>query len=378
MAFAVGSKTGLSYVAETVFNTIPGVPSMKAVRAKFGTNFELKRDTFQTKEVDATRQVKDLRYGNKQLAGELPFELSYSAHDDFFEALLGGTWTTNVLKVGNTLRSFTFEQQVSEIGVYEYNTGCCINTMSLSVKPNAIVEGSFGIIGADQRVAQTTGANIAVDSGAKTFTRISGSFITDGFKNGDKILTAGFTNAGNNGTFTITTITATVITCSGAAGLVTEASAAGRTIGLGTLGAASAAPSNSPFDSFTGTISEGGSGIGYVTGLELSIDNQLGANFALMSDSAQQITQGVVNITGTMNVYFPDQVLKKKFINGTDTSLQFTLGSGSATSYTFNMGTVSYTSNKRDYNEGAIIENIGFQATYDSGDASTLKITRIP
>jgi hypothetical protein len=77
-------------------------------------------------------------------------------------------------------------------------------------------------------------AAVSVSSGSKTWTRTTtggdagtGSWILDGFVVGGTITFAGFANAGNNGTFTITTLTATVVTCSAAAGLVTESNASG-------------------------------------------------------------------------------------------------------------------------------------------------------
>ena len=75
--------------------------------------------------------------------------------------------------------------------------------------------------------------SVAVDGTAKTFTRLVGSFLVDGFAVGQTILTTGFTNGGNNGTFVITSCTATVITCAGATGLVTEATSTGRSITTG-------------------------------------------------------------------------------------------------------------------------------------------------
>ena len=75
-----------------------------------------------------------------------------------------------------------------------------------------------------------SGVNLAVDATAKTVTRASGSFVTDGFQVGQSVTMAGFANAGNNSTQTITTVAASVLTFSGATGLVTEAAAAGRTI----------------------------------------------------------------------------------------------------------------------------------------------------
>ena len=63
---------------------------------------------------------------------------------------------------------------------------------------------------------------ISVNSTSRTFTRSSGSYLTDGFKVGDTITTSGFTNAGNNTTKIIQSVTDLVITVTASAGLVTE------------------------------------------------------------------------------------------------------------------------------------------------------------
>ena len=77
--------------------------------------------------------------------------------------------------------------------------------------------------------ATLTGVAITVSATAKTFTIPRGSNF-NGFVVGNVITTTGFTNAGNNGSFTITAITAASrnrlakITCSAAIGLVNETS----------------------------------------------------------------------------------------------------------------------------------------------------------
>lgn len=78
---------------------------------------------------------------------------------------------------------------------------------------------------------QVSGQNLSVTFGASnsTYNRTTGSFVTDGHQIGGTFTAAGFSNAGNNGTFTITgvsTLSLTVATTT----QVTEASAAGRTI----------------------------------------------------------------------------------------------------------------------------------------------------
>lgn len=74
-----------------------------------------------------------------------------------------------------------------------------------------------------------TGADEDIDvvATAGTFTRTTGSYITEGFVAGHRITTSNFTNGGNNTTKTIASVTATVITVTDTTGLVDESAAGG-------------------------------------------------------------------------------------------------------------------------------------------------------
>lgn len=63
---------------------------------------------------------------------------------------------------------------------------------------------------------------INVVAASKTFTRTTGSYLTDGFTVGMTVVTSGFTNGGNNTTKVIASVTATVLTVTDATGLVDE------------------------------------------------------------------------------------------------------------------------------------------------------------
>jgi hypothetical protein len=96
---------------------------------------------------------------------------------------------------------------------------------------------SYSSQGALQLTPGSSPITISISSGPKTWTRSTtggnegtGSFLLDGFAVGQVFTSAGFVNAGNNGNFTITTVTATVITASAAAGLVTESSVVGASV----------------------------------------------------------------------------------------------------------------------------------------------------
>lgn len=68
----------------------------------------------------------------------------------------------------------------------------------------------------------TIAAALVVAATAGTITRPSGDFLADGFREGMSIDTTGFTNAGNNSTWVIKSVTATVITVVTSTGMVDE------------------------------------------------------------------------------------------------------------------------------------------------------------
>lgn len=379
-----GSKTLYAFLAEAA--NAPGVAVTgvyQALRSKTGVKFDLKRDTFISKERRADRMESALSYGNKSGAGSIPVEWSYGSYDPFLEAILGGTWTGNILKIGNAVRTFTFEETSNELAITEQDLGVQFTGFSISQKVNGIAEGDLSFLLRNIHGPQTKGVNLAYDSAAKTITRSTAGFITvDGWAVGDAVLGQGNADAGNNNAvpWIITTLTDTVMTFTTATGIVTKVAAANIILNQGTRATSvTAATTTPPFDSFTGTIMEGGVAIGHVTGWDMKVEQAAQPNFACGSDSAQSVSVGTVKISGNLSVYYIDQALRKKFINGVASSLSLVLGSVALTkAYTFDLGTVKFTSNTRDDAELARTETLAWSATYDTANASTLKITRTP
>ena len=169
---ANGSRHSMRYVPESVYGQTPATPAFKPVRHT-GTTLGLSKESLQSEEIRSDRQIADFRHGAYQVGGDINFELSFGSFDDLLEAVTLGTWVAN------------------------FSTGA----QSLS--------------------ATATG-----------FARAAGSFITDGLAVNDVIVASGFTNAGNNGRFRITALTATSITATALEGQtqVVEAAAADRTL----------------------------------------------------------------------------------------------------------------------------------------------------
>jgi len=302
MTIATGSRHNLSYVVEATFGTTPSSPGFTPIRHT-GTTLGLSKDAVESEELREDRQVAHFRHGNKSVTGDINFELSYGGLDALLEATLCGAWATNVLKAGTTRRSYTVERHHQDIGKYLRSTGCQFNTMSLSVAPNSMVTGSFGIIG------------------------------------------SGFTTSG-------------------------------AALGSATYSAES---TTAPFDSFSGSIKEGGSAIAIITALELNIDNGMEALYVVGSADTLLPSIGKSSVTGSVTAYFENTTLLDKFVAETTSSIEFTLTDAAGNDYIVLLPKVKYNSGNPEVSgPGAITVTLDFVALYNSSDASQIKITRVP
>ena len=151
-----GANTAQFYVAEVTPGVTPTNPVWSPLRNTGGVP-AITRDTLTSNELDGSRETTSIRTGNKQVSGEYAIELSSKSQDDWLAGALGSTWQSGV---------------------------------SLS------------------------GLSITVAPAGKTFTRATGSFITDGVGVGDLIAFTDLTGD-NAKPFIVTAVTATVVTGAG-------------------------------------------------------------------------------------------------------------------------------------------------------------------
>jgi len=164
MAFANGSERRTAYVAETVFGTTPATPAFKLLRIT-GGSLRTSKGTVTSDEIQADRNIRDELMVSQDVTGSYDFELTGDTFDDFIAAALRGAWASNVLKNGVLRPSFTVEETISFGGANSFSrfTGVAVNTMSLNLPSRQKVTGSFGLMGAQETLADTivTGATYA-------------------------------------------------------------------------------------------------------------------------------------------------------------------------------------------------------------------------
>ncbi len=148
MAVAHGSQTRLAYVMETVPGTIPATPTWKIARYVSET-LTLDKQTVSSDEVRPDRNRSDVTDVGRQVNGAVNTLLSYTTFDDWLEALLANTWSTNVLKNGNVVKTMAFEKtfELGVTDVYARYRGCRINTLDLQLTAKQNVTANWGVMG---------------------------------------------------------------------------------------------------------------------------------------------------------------------------------------------------------------------------------------
>jgi len=302
MAFAQGSRSSLSFIAETAFGTTPSTPTF--ANLPFNTHsLDLTKDRVEGNEIQADRMPRVDRHGNKQAGGSIEVDLRKGDFDGLFESAFLNTYSTNVLKIGTTPKYFSFEDAANDIAQFRLFTGMAVSTLNVSIAPNQMVTGTFDLVG-------------------KTMTQ------------------------------------------------------AGTTASTG--GAPTASSTNAPFDSYSGTITDGGSGLAIVTSLDFSLTNSFAPTFVIGSDSAQQLEFGRAIVEGTMTVYYEDETLINKFLNETESSLSVSVDDPTgASTYTFEFPRVKYNGAAVPVqNPASRLITIPFVSLFDTTEGTNLKLTR--
>jgi hypothetical protein len=308
---ADGSRHSMAFVLETTYGTTPATPIMTNIRHT-QTSLAMSKDSLQSEEIRSDRQIADFRHGARQTGGDIQFELSYGSFDSILEAVLLGAWTADTpvvdtfqLKAGVTRRSFTVERHFGDLvgaamPYYRY-TGVEFNSMQLQVNANAMITGTFSVLGQDLTLSQTP-----------------------------------------------------------------------------IVGATYPAPTTtSPLDSFTGVLKEGGTEIAVVTEIQLNLENGLEARFVVGKKTTIDPSIARSNCSGQVTAYFEDSTLVNKFINETESSMEFTLPDGAGNEYKFIVPRFKYTGGSPDVGgEGPITLTMPFQALRDPVSGSNLIIER--
>lgn len=148
-----------------------------------------------------------------------------------------------------------------------------------------------------------------------------------------------------------------------------------------TTGSPTASQNSIPYDSFSGSIKEGGSAIAIVTDLSVDIKNSITPAYVIGQAVAGALPAGRSAVSGSLTCMFTDATMLNKFMNETTSSLEFILGpaafGATDSAYKFLVPKIKYMSGQPDNTgEGLISLTMSWEAMYDSTTGTCLQITR--
>lgn len=173
MAFAQGSRSGLSFLTESTFGT---TPSGNFARLPFTSHsLNLTKERVAGNDIQPDRMARVDRHGNRSAAGDISVDLRDGTYDAFLESAMLNSFSTNVLKVGTTPKFFSIEDYAADIDQSRLFTGMTVSTMGISMAPNQMVTATFGMVGKNMTLPATDAEKtVDADTIAEPFDSYSG------------------------------------------------------------------------------------------------------------------------------------------------------------------------------------------------------------
>ena len=166
MTILQGSRSALSYVAEATFGTTPATPTF--LELPYTTpSLNLTKQRVSGTDIQADRMLRVDRHGNRSAGGDIVVDLRGGSgstagnYDAFLESAFMNTFSTNTLKVGTTLKSFSIEDSANDTAstdAFRLFTGMSVSKLGISIKPNSMVQATFSMVGKDMAAATATAA----------------------------------------------------------------------------------------------------------------------------------------------------------------------------------------------------------------------------
>jgi hypothetical protein len=153
MAFAQGSRSGLSYLTEATFGTTP-VGNFASLPYN-SHSLNLTKERVSGNEMQPDRMNRVDRHGNRTTAGSIDVDLRNGTFNPFIESAMLSSFSANVCKVGTTPKYFSIEDYAADIDQARLFTGMTVSTMSVSIAPNQMVTASFDMVGKDMAISAT-------------------------------------------------------------------------------------------------------------------------------------------------------------------------------------------------------------------------------
>lgn len=389
---ADGSRHAMYSVEESTYGTTPASnPALDTVRIT-GTTLGLAKDSLQSEEIRSDRQIADFRQGANQVAGDINFELGYGSFDQFLEAVLLSSDWASPATTGTTTLSQTAGTITRASGSFITDGFTAGMEVEVSGFAGAGANGQFlvtAVVALTLTLTALEGQTMAIEAGDGDELVVASNRIKAGterrsfsfIRHFADILTADnpyhiFTGCELN-QLQLNIAANSMVT--GVMSVIGQGMSTAQDLTAYGTPTFNSVSTTSPFDSFTGTLTEGGVAIAVITEISMTLVNGIEPKFVVGSPNSIYPSVGRSNLTGQITAYFEDSDLIDKFINETESSINFRLPDGAGNAQRFTIPRIKYTGGQPDVaGEGPITLTMPFQALLDSTESTNLLIQRTP
>jgi hypothetical protein len=327
----------------------------------------------------------------RRVTGGISGELSTKTYDDFIQALLRGTWAAGATITQATAGMATATLASNVAGTFTASTGSFI-TAGLRVGDVFTVTGLTGNTGRKFRVLSLTATVITVSTvgGPITVTaQATWSIIVQGRKLVTGVVQRSFTIEHRYPDITRSEIFTGCRVADGQFGLPPTGMA---TVNFGMQGVNVLSQAGTGFASPTaagtqgilaavgGSLSVAGAPSALITGLDISVTNNVSSQPVVGSNFVPEIFYGRMVVSGTLSAFFQDAVVLDYFLNETEVALQAQLDDANGLDFMrFMMPRIKLMGAQKTIGgDGGVILQSPFQALYSAGvsgvDDATLNV----
>jgi hypothetical protein len=378
MSYATGANADLAYVMESTWGTTPDSPSMKRLRFT-GESVRASIAGLPSAEIRSDRMIPALTQGNIDVSGSIEFEFSHNSFDDLLEAAFFGSWDNAAITASTIAFVSGSPAAITDSGNGFVTAGFKVGNL-IKVTGSASNNGYYTVaIAAAGTLTLATGETLTNESAGVPVT-IKSSELKAGTTDKFFTMEKRFTDIGQYLNFIGCMINGLTLRIDPNAMVTGSFDIFGKdhSASGASLGTPADVASTTPFNSFNGTLYEGGSSIAIVTSLEIRLANNIAGRWAVGADNAKAAYfEGRSNCTGTLSAFFQDLTLYNKFLNGTTSSLKVILGNGTNRTALI-IPNIKYSGEATPVirGENDLALNLSFQALRDPTEATSLKICR--
>lgn len=341
-----GVNKTVAYKKESTFGTLAGSTGGKQIR-RVTANFNLKKDNYESNEINTYRQVVDSRHGARSVDGSVNGELSPGSYSDFMQSVLSqdfsaitaatglsvtiasvsgetytvtrasGSWITDGFNVGNVIRLTGAGLSTNNVSNNLLIIGMTATVLTVNLVSSIalVAEGPIASVTATVvgkvTKAPLTGHTDDSYTVEEWYGDIAQSEVYTGFKVGSMnvsipasgMVTVDFGGMGKDLAATGTTQYFTTPTATSSTGILA---------------------------SVNGALVVNGSPVALVTSADFTVDRNLAGAVVVGSNSQADIFADMIKVSGNVSVYFTDATFRDYFNNEAQVSLVIALATSEA------------------------------------------------